>query len=126
MNSSLAQPLLETPRRILILDDQPFVAEAMAMSLRANGFAVRSFTSARQALENIENFDVLITDYHMPEMTGLEVAKEAHTQGWRGCLLLMSGHRQILADYKSHPLFQSVLLKPFPTAELVRILRELT
>ena len=114
------------PQRVLILDDQPSFAEMMALSLRTAGFIAEGFTSPRLALEKIADFDILITDYHMPEMTGLEVAKEAHARGWRGSLLLMSGRRQDLPEDALHPLFQSVMQKPFSTADLVTVLRDLT
>jgi CheY-like chemotaxis protein len=93
VNPPQVQRLPEAPKCVLILNDQPLVAEAMAMFLRAGGYVTQSFTSAHEALEKIGDFDILITDYHLPEMTGMEVAKKAHAQGWRGSLLLRSGHR---------------------------------
>jgi two-component system, OmpR family, response regulator len=113
------------PQRVLILDDQPNFAEIMAMSLRTGGFIAQGFTSPRLALEKIAEFDILVTDYHMPEMTGLEVAKEAYARGWRGSLLLMSGQRQALIEDDVHPLFRAAMQKPFSTADLMTVLREL-
>jgi CheY-like chemotaxis protein len=105
--------------RILILDDQPGLAEILAASLRLRGHSVKAFTSATKALTVIHESDVLITDYHMPEMTGLEVARRAYAQGWRGSLLLMSGHAAKIDEALEHPLLHIVLDKPFSAQTLV-------
>jgi CheY-like chemotaxis protein len=105
--------------RILILDDQPGLAEILAASLRFHGHSVKAFTSATEVLKVIDKSDVLITDYHMPEMTGLEVARRAHAQGWRGSLLLMSGHAAQIGEALEHPLLRIVLNKPFSAQTLV-------
>ena len=63
--------------------------------------------------------DVLVTDYHMPETNGLEVARRAYAQGWRGPLFLMSGHANAIKEPLEHPLLRLVLNKPFPTKTLI-------
>lgn len=106
--------------KILILDDQPGLAETLALSLRAYGHSAMGFMSPVAALAALKEGDVLVTDYHMPEMTGLEVARRAYEQGWRGPLLIMSG--QSLKEEIIHPLLLGVLKKPFSTQELVSAL----
>jgi CheY-like chemotaxis protein len=108
--------------RILILDDQPGLAHLMALNLRARGYAAREFTSAREALLAIHECDVLVTDYHMPEMTGLEVARRAYAQGWRGSLLLMSAQVGTIREVIEHPLLHFILDKPFSAQTLIEAL----
>ena len=67
--------------RILILDDNAALAQILGVSLRSEGHFVLVFTSPHEALKHIHEADVLVTDYHMPGMTGLEVAKRAYEQG---------------------------------------------
>ncbi len=98
---------------VLILDDQPGLAETLALSLRHYGYSALAFTSANKALEAIGNYDVLVTDYHMPQMTGLEVAQRAYSQGWRGPFILMSGRSTVLKEIFVHPFLCQVLQKPF-------------
>jgi DNA-binding NtrC family response regulator len=107
---------------ILVLDDQPGLAEILAVSLRLNGHMATSFTRPREALEAIHKYSVLITDYHMPEMTGLELARQAYARGWRGSLLLMSGHRTAIGEAVEHPLLRVILDKPFSTQTLLEAL----
>jgi len=77
--------------RILILDDQAGLADTLALNLRVAGHSAIGFTRPAEVLAALQEGDVLVTDYDMPEMTGLELARRAYAQGWRGSLLLMSG-----------------------------------
>jgi two-component system cell cycle sensor histidine kinase/response regulator CckA len=112
--------------RILILDDQPGLAETLALSLRIAGYAAKGFTNPTEALATIQEADVLVTDYDMPEMTGLEVARQAYAQGWRGSLFLMSGHLGRIKEPIEHPLLRVVLTKPFSIRELVEAVTSFT
>jgi DNA-binding response OmpR family regulator len=111
--------------RILILDDNAALLHVLALNLSAAGFTVTAFGSPREALKNIHEADVLVTDYHMPEMTGLEVARRAYAQGWRGSLFLMSGRSSAITELIAHPLLRSFLDKPFSPRELAEKLRRL-
>ena len=111
--------------RILILDDNPALLHVLALNLRAEGFTVTTFASPSEALRNIHEADVLMTDYHMPEMTGLEVARRAYAEGWRGSLFLMSGRSSAITEQIAHPLLHSLLDKPFSPRELAEKLRAL-
>lgn len=111
--------------RLLILDDDPALLHVLALSLRTEGFTVAAFASPHEALKNIDEADVLVTDYHMAEMTGLEVARRAYAQGWRGSLFLMSGRSSAITEPMEHPLLHSLLDKPFSTHDLAEKLRRL-
>ena len=108
---------------ILILDDNRDLTQLLGLSLRGEGFQVMTFTSVIEALKNIHAADVLLTDYHMPEMTGLEVARRAYAQGWRGSLYIMSGHSSAIREQVIHPLLCSILDKPFSPREFSKQLR---
>lgn len=64
------------PRRVLVVDDEPFVCDAVRMMLSFDGHQVETASSARQALELFEvgKFDLVITDFAMPMMKGDELA----------------------------------------------------
>lgn len=117
--------LLQSPgMRILVLDDHVAQAHMLALSLRAEGFLAVTFTCPHEALKNIREADVLVTDYHLPGMTGLEVARRAYAQGWRGSLFITSGHFAAVAERIEHPLLHGILEKPFSILKLVEKLRD--
>ena len=68
--------------RVMMVDDDRPVLNAIAKVLRRAGFAVDAFDDANQALEVLQAadgaYDVLVTDRSMPKMSGLEVAQRAH------------------------------------------------
>ena len=110
--------------RILILDDNAALVQILGVSLRSEGHFVLAFTSPQEALKHIHETEVLVTDYHMPEMTGLEVARRAYEQGWRGSLFIMSGHSSAITEPMDHPLLRSILNKPFSSQELAELLHK--
>src|SRR5579859_6828014 len=63
-------------RRILVVDDEPFVCDAVKMMLAFDGHTVETANSGKDALELLEKkkFDVVITDFAMPAMKGDELA----------------------------------------------------
>ncbi|MDH5425055.1 MAG: response regulator [Gammaproteobacteria bacterium] len=64
--------------RIVIVDDEVAITLFMEDYLSAKGYQVISMNDSRQALkyvmENIDNIDLLITDYTMPGITGMQLA----------------------------------------------------
>jgi PAS domain S-box-containing protein len=66
--------------RLLVVDDEPMVAELTRLGLTNLGYEVEVHTSSREALEAFrtapDSFDVVITDQTMPNMTGLELTLE--------------------------------------------------
>jgi CheY-like chemotaxis protein len=111
---------------ILILDHHPEFTDALSVALRFAGHESSSLASPVKALAVIEAYDVLITNYHMPEMNGLEVARRAYTLGWRGSLLLMSDHSASIEEPPEHPLLRGILRKPFSYERLQQALHEAT
>jgi len=66
--------------RILCVDDEEDIVYLMTQLLTFSGFEVTGKTNSKEALEIFRNepekFDLIITDYTMPHMTGLVLAKE--------------------------------------------------
>lgn len=67
--------------RILFVDDEPAIARMALRVLERLGHKVQAFESATAALAAFaaapRDFDVLVTDQTMPDMTGVELAREA-------------------------------------------------
>lgn len=69
--------------RILIADDEPSNRKILAQELVHRGFAVVTAVGGKEALAKIESAppDLLILDYMMPDLSGLEVLKELRNKG---------------------------------------------
>ena len=64
------------PRHILIVDDESFVRQSVHILLQGDGYVVHEAKSGAEALAQFEpgKFDMVFTDYFMPEMKGDQLA----------------------------------------------------
>ncbi len=79
--------------RVLIVDDEPMIADTLAIILNRNGFAAFATYSGEQALESASNVqpNVVITDVILPGMTGIEAGYKI-AQSFPECrIILLSG-----------------------------------
>ena len=69
--------------RILVVDDDILVLEALQELLASSGYEVRVATRGQEALEILdqEHFDLLILDVVMPKMTGIDVCRAVRKRG---------------------------------------------
>lgn len=66
-------------RRILVVDDDPLFRESITQNLEDAGFAVEDFADGRSFLEDFSadtRASLLLLDWKMPEMNGIEVLRE--------------------------------------------------
>ncbi|HEV8377123.1 MAG TPA: response regulator [Candidatus Polarisedimenticolia bacterium] len=82
-----------TARRILIVDDDTGSRECYARLLRKNGYEpclAASGTWVERNLEHLKDVRVILLDYRMPGMTGLELLGRLRRAGFRASALLVS------------------------------------
>ena len=110
-----------TPKRILVVDDEPFVCDAVKMMLEFDGHKVQTASSAKAALESFspEKFDLVITDYAMPLMKGDELAQRIRERSPGQPVVLITAYAEMLQASQS-PLagVDSVVSKPFLLEDL--------
>jgi CheY-like chemotaxis protein/HPt (histidine-containing phosphotransfer) domain-containing protein len=84
--------------RVLIVDDSPVAAQALADVFETRGYQVRSATSMQQVLEICATFSpsVLVTDVYMPNLDVAELCRRfrKETRAQRSAVLLISGRSQ--------------------------------
>lgn len=81
--------------RLLIIDDEPTITASLQVILESIGYTVTVFTDSTEALKAVEqnphDIDIIISDYSMPQMSGLEVAEKLREAGINIPTILTSG-----------------------------------
>jgi CheY-like chemotaxis protein len=111
-------------KKILIIDDQPDILEVLTEILEILGHEVVAITSGFNLDKKFEtnNFDIVISDYQMPDMTGFEIAKKIKTNHSCARVYIISGYHQLLPEDKMKEYgITGLLNKPFDIEELKRI-----
>ena len=70
-------PPVTTKQRVLVVDDEPSIVDAVATSLRYEGFEVDEATTGRAALASAQDHtpDLIVLDVMLPDLDGLEVTR---------------------------------------------------
>jgi DNA-binding response OmpR family regulator len=65
------------PTRVLVVEDEKLVNWSLVTSLTKWGFAVHPVFTGRDAIKELQKygFDVVLLDYHLPDLDGLSVAR---------------------------------------------------
>jgi CheY-like chemotaxis protein len=110
-------------KRILVVDDEPFVCDAVKMMLLFDGHQVQTANSGKEAMALFEKgkFDVVITDFAMPGMKGDELAAAIKVRAPDQPVVMITAYAEMLRS-SGNPLagVDSVISKPF----LLETLRE--
>ncbi|GAA0644465.1 PAS domain S-box protein [Brevundimonas lenta] len=114
-------------RRLLLVEDDPWVAAVALELLESMGMEVSLVDTARQALEvlAIEAFDVMLSDVVMPGgMTGIELARESARQWPDMRIVLTSGYAGEDVDEALSKAPWPFLRKPYSREQLAEALGE--
>jgi len=120
MNTLVAPP---TPgAKILVVDDEPAIVDAVATALRYEGFEVEEASNGRDALSSVMTFepDLVVLDWMLPDIDGLEVGKRLRERGFKTAILFLTAKGGV--DSKVEALRaggDDYVTKPFSLAELV-------
>lgn len=114
--------------RILLVDDERMIADAARGLLEHLGYRVTSTCDPIRALETFRGdpaaFDLVITDFTMPRLTGVELAREVIARRADMPVLLLSGHSGTWTVEKLHALgVRGLLNKPMSAADLAVAVR---
>ena len=103
-------------RHILVVDDEPFVCDAVKMMLNFDGHVVETANNGQEALALFDkgNFDVVITDFAMPNMKGDELAAAIKARSPNQPVVMITAYAEML-QASGNPLkgVDCVISKPF-------------
>jgi two-component system, OmpR family, response regulator len=113
--------------RILIVDDEPELVQALVERLTLRKLNVRGVTRGEEALELVksETFDVALLDVKMPGLGGIELVKRIHEVCPDLQVVMLTGHgsTQDVEDGKALGVYE-YLMKPIKLDSLLDVLRE--
>jgi two-component system chemotaxis response regulator CheY len=109
--------------RILTVEDESAVAQLLALVLGGPAAKVTGAADGWEALIKIcaatAPFDVVITDHHMPRVSGLELVRRLRARGFQGKIIVLSAHLtdENIRAYEDLKV-DMMLAKPFDVEEL--------
>jgi CheY-like chemotaxis protein len=133
VSTSTPAPSLPTPGRplrILYADDMKELRELITIVLGREGHTVETAANGSLALERLagalNDYDLVITDHHMPEMNGLEFIRRLREQPFKGKIMVFSSEISPIVQEKYRQLaVDRILPKPIFPTQLRNSLREL-
>ena len=109
---------------VMLIDDNPQVLNIMRRLLLLNGFSNETFTDPVKAMDAFAagNYDVVVTDYQMPVVNGVEVARAIRQQKPGARIVLISGHvdLQDMLDPEEH--IDAIFPKPLVMGSFMNLL----
>ena len=109
-------------QRILVVDDEPSIVDAVATALRYEGFDVDEATAGREALRAVTERepDLVVLDWMLPDLEGIEVGRRMRERGFKSAILFLTAKDAV--ENKVEALRaggDDYVTKPFSLAEIV-------
>ena len=109
-------------QRILVVDDEPSIVDAVATALRYEGYEVEEASTGLEALAAVgrEEPDLIVLDWMLPDIDGVEVGRRLRERGFRMAVLFLTA--KDATEDKVEALRaggDDYVTKPFSLAEIV-------
>jgi two-component system, OmpR family, response regulator len=108
--------------RVLVVDDEPNIAELISTALRYEGFETRSAGDGAAALEALRDYapDLIVLDVMLPDLDGFEVQSRLRAEGRTVPVLFLTARDAVEDRVRGLTLgADDYMTKPFSLAELV-------
>ena len=117
------------PTRILVVDDEPLIADTIVQILNRNGFIAEAAYGGREAIDTARrtNPELILSDVLMPHVDGVEAAITIQKFLPATRIVLFSGQAatvEILARARQRGYQFELLAKPLHPTQLIKHLRE--
>ena len=117
-------------RRVLVVDDEIHIIHVVAIKLRNNGYEVISAENGAEALKLAceDKPDIIVTDFQMPVMTGLELVRQLRSnEATKDVPVIMLTARGFAVEDKEIKDLEisEFLSKPFSPKDLLRCIEDI-
>jgi len=114
--------------KVLIVDDDVFLAKMVADSLKAESFTVETTSKGADAKALMRDFhyDLILLDWNLPDVPGVDILNEYRKGGGLGFVLMLTGRDQVHDKQEGFAVgADDYLTKPFQMPELIARLHAL-
>jgi two-component system, OmpR family, response regulator len=108
--------------KILVVDDEPSIVDAVSTALRYEGFDVAEASSGREALAaaTSDEPDLIVLDWMLPDLEGIEVGRRLRERGFKTAILFLTAKDAVANKVDAlRAGGDDYVTKPFSLAELV-------
>jgi DNA-binding response OmpR family regulator len=105
--------------RVLLVEDDKHVADALAGALRQQGHAIATGATATEAMARLEDCELVLLDLGLPDLDGLEVCKRIRDRSAVPVIVLTARTDEIDRVLALHAGADDYVVKPYSVHELL-------
>ena len=125
MAETVPNVLTENKLRVLIVDDEPSVGDALRLVLESNGYEVVLVTNGLDGIDQVRRrpFGFSVVDLFLTDISGFQVITDIRRHQPEIPIVLITAHgsEQVFAEAKKLGAI-GALAKPFPPAEILKLI----
>ena len=115
-------PSADAEQRVLVVDDEASIVDAVATALRYEGYDVEEAYNGRDAIDAVvrREPDLIVLDWMLPDIEGIEVGRRLRARGFKSAVLFLTARDA--TEHKVEALRaggDDYVTKPFSLAEIV-------
>jgi CheY-like chemotaxis protein len=110
--------------RILIADDEPIMRDIMVRALKTFDYHIDVAKNGHEAVDQIRHisYDLIISDYDMPQMNGLELIRWVNSNRPEVPVIIVTGTAPVQKNLQSEA--TACILKPFTLLKFQKAVRQ--
>ena len=112
-------------RSVAVVDDDEAVCDSTRFLLEIYGFAVRTYRNSAAFLKDDPEVECIVVDYHMPGLSGLELAAELRARGSQVPVIMITATADAAVERRAAEVgVTRILRKPLANQVLLNAVRE--
>ncbi len=128
MSDNRGEDIPRGKERVLLVDDDEMIVNAVSHMMRTLGYQVTAVTDSREALSLFSKepfrFDLVVSDQTMPSMAGEELAREMLRLRPDIPIILCTGYSDSMSSEKAATMgIRGFIMKPFTVREGAKLMR---